>query len=165
MFCPRCGQQLASQSTRFCANCGLRLEGVSYLLTNDGVLPHQNIALPSEPTQRQREMRRGAKVFFASFVSLPLFAAMCGITNDPVPLLPTITLFIAGICWMLYARIFCDNNAPANSKASPLQQASPPIHFPTPQPIVPPIKTAEIEPPHSVIEHTTRQLRKEKQRQ
>ncbi len=162
MFCPRCGQPPASQAIRFCAHCGLRLEGVSYLLTNDGLLPQQSVAPPSEPTLKQREMRRGAKLLFSSFISLPLFAALCVIPDNPVPLLVPITLFIAGICWMMYAKFFCDATLPPQ-KSLPIQPLSQPVYFPPPQTHakIPPVRTAEIEPPHSVIEHTTRQLVKE----
>ncbi|HEX4950107.1 MAG TPA: zinc ribbon domain-containing protein [Blastocatellia bacterium] len=166
MFCPRCGQQPASQSIRFCANCGLRLEGVSHLLTNDGLLPHQITPPPPELTLKKREMRRGAKLFFASFISFPLFALLCAIPNNPVPLVVPLTLFIAGISWMLYAKFFCDDT-PLSQPTVALQSTAQPTYFPPPQshaPIPSAVRTAEIEPPHSVIEHTTRQLVREKQR-
>ena len=166
MFCPRCGQQPASQAIRFCANCGLRLEGVSYLLTNDGLLPSQTIAPPPEPTLKQREMRRGVKFLFSSFVAFPLFFALCFIPDNPVPLLAPATLFIMGICWMMYARFFCDNTT-APQKPTPIHASLQPAYAPPTQQhaAFPPIKTTEIEPPHSVIEHTTRQLGREKQPQ
>lgn len=168
MFCPRCSQQPASNAIRFCANCGLRLEGVTHLLVNDGFLPSQVVAAPSEPTLKQREMRRGAKLLFSSFISLPLFAALCAIPEHPAPLIVPFTLFIAGICWMMYAKFFCDETTLVHKKALPIQQHSQPVYFPPAQThaaIPPTVRTAEIEPPHSVIEHTTRQLLKEKQRQ
>ncbi len=168
MFCPRCGQQPASTAIRFCANCGLRLEGVTHLLTNDGILPNQIAPTPTEPTLKQRERRRGAKLLFSSFISLPFFALLCAIPDNPAPLVVPFTLFIAGICWMLYAKFFCDDHTPATKKALPIQQPSQLVYLPTAQPhaaIPPAVRTAEIEPPHSVIEHTTRQLMKEKQRQ
>ena len=168
MFCPRCGQQPASTAIRFCANCGLRLEGVTHLLTNDGILPNQIAPTSTEPTLKQRERRRGAKLLFSSFISLPFFALLCAIPENPAPLVVPFTLLIAGICWMLYARFFCDDHTPATKKALPVQQLSQSVYFPTVQPhaaIPPAVRTAEIEPPHSIIEHTTRQLVKEKQRQ
>ena len=168
MFCPRCGQQPASTAIRFCANCGLRLEGVTHLLTNNGILPNQIAPTPTEPTLKQRERRRGAKLLFSSFISLPFFALLCAIPENPAPLVVPFTLLIGGICWMLYARFFCDDHTPATKKALPVQQPSQSVYFPTVQPhaaIPPAVRTAEIEPPHSIIEHTTRQLVKEKQRQ
>jgi hypothetical protein len=140
------------------------LEGVTYLLTNDGILPNQTAALPPEPTLKKRELRRGAKIFFASFIALPLFGALCELVHSPAPILFPLTLFIAGICWMLYAKIFCDDS-PVPQKASPVQHLPQPVYVPPAQSPLPPVRTAEIEPPHSVIEHTTRQLIKEKQRQ
>ena len=83
MFCPRCGQQPATSTIRFCASCGLRLESVTHLLMNDGHLPHQITATPTEPTLKQRERRRGAKLLFASFISLPFFALLCAIPEHP----------------------------------------------------------------------------------
>lgn len=167
MFCPRCGQQPASQAIRFCASCGLRLEGVSHLLANDGLLPHQVPSPPPELTLKKREMRRGAKLFFASFISFPLFALLCAIPDNPAPLIVPVTLFIAGVCWMMYAKFFCEET-PLPAATLPMQQASSPSYYPpmsshTTMPSA--VRTADIEPPHSVIEHTTRQLRPEKQRQ
>ncbi|MBL8206280.1 MAG: hypothetical protein JNM09_18735 [Blastocatellia bacterium] len=166
MYCPRCGQQPASNAIRFCANCGLRLEGVSYLLANEGTLPTQAPTAPTAPTMKQRDMRRGAKFLLSSFISLPLFALLCAIPENPAPLIVPITLFIAGICWILYAKIFGDDTS-LPQKAKPLQQNLQPVYFPPAQShtALPSIRTAEIEPPHSVIEHTTRQLKPEKQRQ
>lgn len=163
MFCPRCGQQPVSNAIRFCANCGLRLEGVSYLLTNDGVLPSQSVVLPSGPTMKQREMRRGAKILFSSFISFPLLVALSIASDGPGPILIPLTLFIAGICWILYAKFFCDDHLPWPQKSLPVQPNSHPVCLPQApsQVSIPPIRTAEIEPPQSVIEHTTRQLIKE----
>ncbi len=165
MFCPRCGQQPASHAVRFCASCGLRLEGVTRLLANDGFLPEQVVETPSVPTLKQRERRRGAKLLFSSFISLPLFAALCAIPDNPVPLLVPITLFIAGVCWMMYAKFFCDDTPISPQKSLPIQSPPQPIYFPPQQThtaLPPAVRTAEIEPPHSVIEHTTRQLGREK---
>ncbi len=167
MFCPRCGQKPASPVVRFCASCGLRLDSVAHLIANDGFLPAPSTEDPAIPTLKKREMRRGAKLLFSSFILLPLFAALCAIPDNPVPLLVPITLFIAGICWLLYARWFCDDKVPTPKKALSTEAYPQPVYFPPTQahPVSqlppPPVKTAEIELPHSVIEHTTRQLMKE----
>jgi hypothetical protein len=165
MFCPRCGQKLASNAVRFCANCGLRLEAVTYLLANDGHLPGPMTPEPAVPSLKKQEMRRGAKLLFSSFISFPVFFALCFIPENPAPLLVPATLFVTGICWLLYARWFCDDKTPAPKKALP-ESLSQSVYSPFAQThsasqLAPPIKTAEIEPPHSVIEHTTRQLIKE----
>lgn len=165
MFCPRCGQKPASHAVRFCASCGLRLDGVAQLIANDGLLPAQTPAAPPAPSLRQVEMRKGAKTLMYSFVSFPLFFALCFLPNNPVPLLVPATLFIAGVCWMLYARLFCSDQP--TPQALTTEAYAQPIYFPPaqphpPTPLPPPsIQTAEIEPPRSVVEHTTRQLVKE----
>jgi hypothetical protein len=130
------------------------------LVANDGVLPGQIAALPPEPTLKKREMQRGAKLFFSSFIALPLFGVLCALFRSPAPILFPLTLFIAGVCWMLYAKIFCDDT-PMPHKSLPLPNSTP-VYVPPAQTVLPPSRTAEIEPPPSVIEHTTRQLRREK---
>jgi hypothetical protein len=67
---------------------------------------------------------------------------------------------------MLYARWFCDDKVTAPKKVLPPELYPQPIYHPPVQAhpvsqLAPPSKTAEIDPPHSVIEHTTRQLVKE----
>lgn len=39
MHCPRCGQQQVSTETKFCSRCGFQLGLVAELLTHDGFLP------------------------------------------------------------------------------------------------------------------------------
>ncbi len=164
MFCPRCGQKPASNAVRFCASCGMRLDGVAHLVANEGILPTQTAPVPATPTLKQREMRKGAKILISSFISFPLFAALCAIPENLAPLIVPITLFIAGVCWMLYARLFCEDRPTITQKVLPTETYAQPVYFPPAQASQlppPPVKTAEIEPPHSVIEHTTRQLIKE----
>lgn len=167
MFCPRCGQKPAAHAVRFCASCGMRLDGVAQLIANDGFLPAQNVSEQPAPSLRQEEMRKGAKTLMYSFVSFPLFFALCFIPNNPVPLLVPATLFIAGACWMLYARLFCSNQPVTTKKLSSPETYTPPVYFPpvpvhSPSPLPPSaIQTAEIEPPRSIVEHTTRHLVKE----
>ena len=39
MFCPRCGQEQASENIRFCSRCGFLLDTIAEVLANGGVLP------------------------------------------------------------------------------------------------------------------------------
>lgn len=39
MYCPRCGQQQASDITKFCSRCGFQLGLVGELLANNGFIP------------------------------------------------------------------------------------------------------------------------------
>lgn len=55
---------------------------------------------------------------------------------------------------MIYARLFGEDLVPVTKKILPVEQAPHPVYFPPAKVI----KTAEIDPPYSVTEHTTRQF-------
>lgn len=46
MYCPRCSHQPASDGLRFCPNCGFRLDAVTELLTNDGIVAKEETPQP-----------------------------------------------------------------------------------------------------------------------
>src|SRR5262245_52541436 len=108
MFCPRCGNQPASDRVRFCPSCGFRLDGVADLLTRDGVptnilnVPPTNIPQSSEPSERRKGIRRGAKMVFISLGMLAPIGAFTLAIDEPGPLFLPLTLFLAGIFWMIY---------------------------------------------------------------
>src|SRR5215475_12717663 len=119
MFCPRCGNQPASDRVRSCPTCGFRLDGVVDLIARDGAPPGlpnitQTRSLQSgEPSERKKGIRRGAKlVFFSLAMFLPLFG-ICFLVDSPGPLFLPASIFLAGIFWMIYFRLFGDENAPA----------------------------------------------------
>src|SRR5262245_62308479 len=89
MYCPRCGNQPASDRMRFCPSCGFRLDGVADLLARDGVPTGALNALRSgEPSERKKGIRRGAKmVFFSLAMFLPVLGFSIGVVNSPGPLL------------------------------------------------------------------------------
>ena len=166
MYCPRCGNQPASERVRFCPSCGFRLDGVSDLLARDGVptnmlnVPSTIIPQSAEPSERRKGIRRGAKLLFFSVVLfLPVLAWSIAI-DHPGPLLLLSTLFLAGIFWMLYYRLFGDERPPAPRQTQPVYFGPPPqqAYFPQQQSV--PAYRGPVEPPkeHSVIEHTTRSL-------
>src|SRR5262247_4068380 len=112
MFCPRCGNQPASDRMRFCPSCGLRLDGVADLIARDGVpagasnAPQVNALRSGEPSERKRGIRRGAKmVFFSMGMFLPVFG-FCFLVDSVGPLILPATIFLAGIFWMIYYRLF-----------------------------------------------------------
>jgi hypothetical protein len=109
MFCPRCGLQLPV-NLRFCSRCGLRLDGVALLLANDGApaQPDQTPGHDGAPSNRKR-MRQGAKLMFLSGVVTPLFFGLCVLSDSPAPLILSFTIFLAGLAWMLYFRLFGDS--------------------------------------------------------
>jgi hypothetical protein len=123
MYCPRCGQQ-ALDEVRFCSRCGLRLDAVTTLLDNDGL-----IAWPAPESQagevsvRQKGKRLGVKLIFSSIVMLP-FALALGFARDvdsPVPLLVPLTIFLMGLMRLLYSVIFEEEHSPSKQRSRPLK--------------------------------------------
>jgi hypothetical protein len=170
MYCPRCGNQPASDRVRFCPSCGFRLDGVADLLVRDGVpgaslnTPQTNALRSGEPSERKQGIRRGAKMLFFSLAMFLPVIGFCAVVEHGLPLILPGSLFLAGIFWMLYYRLFGDENAPA-----PKIRPEPPYFGPPPQNAsLPPQQSvpvyrspAEPQKEHSVVEHTTRSLERQ----
>ncbi len=166
MYCPRCGNQPASDRVRFCPSCGFRLDGVSDLLIRDGVpanvipVPQPYIPQSAEPSERRKGIRRGAKlIFFSMVMFLPMMAWSIAV-DHPGPMLIFATMFLAGLFWMLYYRLFGDERTPASSPPQTAQFGPPPQNAYLPPHQSVPVYRSPVESPqeHSVAEHTTRTL-------
>jgi hypothetical protein len=149
------------------------MDGVVDLIARDGVpagypqIPQTNSLQSGEPSERRKGIRRGAKlVFFSMAIFLPILAFAIAENEGGVLVLP-LTLFVAGILWMIYYRLFGDERPPA---PKPVQQpyfGPPPQHsslasLPPQQSV--PVYRSPVETPkeqHSVVEHTTRSLEKQ----
>lgn len=170
MYCPRCGNQPASDRVRFCPSCGFRLDGVADLLARDGApaglsnIPQTNALQSGEPSERKRGIRRGAKMVFFSLGMLAPVGALSIVTDEPGPLFLPLTLFLAGVLWMIYYRLFGDENAPTpKSRPEPPYFGPPPQNASLPPPQSVPVYRSPVEAPkeHSVVEHTTRSLERQ----
>ena len=165
MYCPKCGLQ-ASDEVRFCSRCGLRLDGVTALLDNEGL-----IALPTNELQagkvsaRQKGIRLGVKLIFFSIVLFPpLFAiALSRHVDSPGPLLVPLTVFLIGLMRLLYSVIFEEEQTPAKQKpqysqARPFKQNM--MLSPPPDAVAASkrVKTADMLHPPSITENTTNLL-------
>jgi zinc-ribbon domain len=170
MYCPRCGNQPASERVRFCPSCGFRLDGVADLLVRDGVpaghlnIPQINLIQGGEPSERKKGIRRGAKmVFFSLAMFLPVLG-FCAFIENGVPMLLPASTFFAGIFWMIYYRLFGDEHTPApKSRPEPPYFGPPPQNASLPPPQSAPVYRSPVEAPkeHSVVEHTTRSLERQ----
>src|SRR5438093_6058046 len=73
MYCPRCGQQQASDSMRFCARCGFPLEGAMALLAHNGMLPRYEIpGAETKISARRKGVKQGALLMLIGAVLVPL---------------------------------------------------------------------------------------------
>jgi hypothetical protein len=163
MFCPKCSQP-ASDEVRFCPRCGLSLAGLAaYVAGNDLRPAGPEEARAAELTAGRLGTRRGAKLMFLSVVLFPIFFGLCLLVGGPVPLFVPLTVFLAGLVMLVYARLFGDDLLPSRSTAArgDLNAAGgrpalgAPQFVPTPHLGWQRANTSEIAQPPSVTENTT----------
>jgi len=143
---------------------------VADLLARDGVpanspnVPQTNALRSGEPSERKQGVRRGAKMLFLSLGMLAPVGGLSIATHEPGLLFLPLTLFLAGIFWMIYYRLFGDVNAPApKSRPEPPYFGPPPQNASLPPPQSVPVYRSPVETPkeHSVVEQTTRSLERQ----
>ncbi len=167
MFCPQCGQQ-SSDEIRFCPRCGLSLAPHAALLSVGNTAARGAVAAQGPPVRSAKrvQMRRAAKLMFFSVVLFPLFLGLSIATDGPVGLLFSLAMFLGGLAWMVYAKLFGDDSPYVPRQASrrdlkaggerpalDAQQFAPASLFDRQR-----ANTAEILQPPSVTEHTTKLL-------
>jgi hypothetical protein len=176
MFCPQCGQQQISGEMRFCSRCGFPLGGVIQLLASGGMIATTSDAGTSSKqlSPRRRGYRQGALMLLIAMIATPIMAilAEAGLPEILIPL-TAILFFWGGIIRMIYARIFEEATVgaaqdippayipptgPAQFGAGAPQSALPPQRSVPVSNWRQPTNTAEIVPPASVTENTTRLL-------
>lgn len=168
MFCPRCGQQ-APEEVRFCPRCGLPLTPHAALMA--GAQPVATVPLAGQPpalTKKRVSTRRAAKLLFFSVALFPFFIMMSIAADEPGPLIVPFLLFMVGLAWWSYARLFGeetphvprksrkDLRAGADTPALGAPQFVPASSFNRQR-----VNTAEISQPPSVTEQTTTLLEKD----
>jgi hypothetical protein len=141
MYCPKCGRQQISNQVRFCSSCGFQLNAVTDLLVNNGSLPAQQSAASGRlPFMQRKGMRFGAKLMFLSVVMMPLIMAISITLDSPAALFIPVSVFLAGLSWMVYHRIFeheakieggnqnLIGNPQFNQALPPMQETGEPIY-------------------------------------
>lgn len=176
MFCPQCGQQQISGEMRFCSRCGFPLGGVIQLLASGGMVAATSDAgvTSKQRSPRRRGYRQGGLMLLIGMIVTPLMGILTEVGFPELLVgLTAILFFWGGIIRMIYARFFEDATAYAPQGIPPAYIAPyGPVQFSAgapqsalpPQRSVPvsnwrqPTNTAEIIPPASVTENTTRLL-------
>jgi hypothetical protein len=186
MYCPRCGQEQASSEMRFCSRCGFPLGGVTDLLARGGVPATTQTPLAGKTvpqvrglSPRQIGTRQGIMLMLSSLLVVPVIAILShnifGWQGLIIPLAALVT-FVGGLLRIIYARLYEDDTPEMLPEAQPAYNA-PPAHLSArarvsalpPQQSVPApdfaprrANTAELVPPPSVTENTTRLLDEDK---
>ena len=166
---------------RFCSRCGFLMEGVMYLLGNSGMLPHLDSG-EQKVSKKRKGVMQGVIVFLAGILLVPVFGVMAGFSDGRISevfgffaALTAVICFIGGLLRILFAAIFEEGAKPQPYIAAPsyVQPAVPPAParvaaLPPPavntQPWRQRPETAEIVPPTSVPDHTTKLLEKSEEK-
>lgn len=165
MYCPRCSQQQTSYQVRYCPGCGLQLDSVIELLSNNGVpLTQQPESCRKVPRFGRKGVLIGGKVMFFALFLLPVAMVMSIGADSPGPLaLPFIT-FLVGLAISLYTFLFGKDRPDFRNIQYSVASGKRRLDLPSPQinPIpaeyTRPVNTAEMMRPLSVTEHTTKLL-------
>ena len=118
MFCPRCGQQQASEEIRFCSRCGLQLDALAEFVESNGRLAVQDAAedLPVL-TPRQRGTRKGILILVAGLIFSVVALMLTAAKNDfGLLLIPAFFVFIYGVMRVLYGMLLEDDAARKKSE-------------------------------------------------
>lgn len=164
MHCPNCGQSQSAEEVRYCSRCGLSLWELARWLKDGANPPWNPIQSNSELSPRRKGIRRGAKLMFISGVLFLFTLVLALAVEGPELLMIPFTIFVAGLSWALYSRLFADAE-PAVKKQTPAQLYRANEYLPPAQVNSAPVlrarepNTAEIVQPPSVTEYTTNLLR------
>jgi len=168
MFCPNCGQQQASDETRFCPRCGFQLGVVKAALAAAGEEARSGVSRAPDPARRKKDLTTGAALMFA----FALFVAAVTVELPPGHSNRIVALFVA---WLLLTllinlrpllRYFFGGGAPAEGAraasqltGAPRGSALPPARaVPAAETVGRRLDTAEVAEPPSVAERTTNLL-------
>src|SRR5258707_8157117 len=137
MFCPRCGQQQATDALRFCSRCGFPIEGAMMLLANGGMLPQYPLLEGEQKiSPRKKGVKQGALLFLLGVVLVPILAVFTSFAPGRLgnmfeffTILSALLCFTGGPRRIPFAPIFVEG-APTPPVVPPASCLSPPT--PTP---------------------------------
>src|SRR5947209_17042224 len=138
MFCPRCGQQQATDSMRFCSRCGFAMEGTMHLLAHNGMLPqYQPPGTEKTVSARRKGVKQGALLMLIGCLLVPLLGVfssfapqMIGRAFEFFAAATAILCFVGGPLRILYAAIF-EEGAPKYHFSIPPSYPMPAMPPPT----------------------------------
>jgi hypothetical protein len=153
------------------------MEGVMHLLANSGILPQVESG-ESKISKKRKGVMQGVVIFLAGVLIVPLFGTMSAFSDGRISdvfaffaAMSAIICFVGGLLRTLFAAIFEEGAKPRPYTTAPSYM--PPVMPPAParvSALPPPAvntqpwrqrpETAEIVPPTSVPDHTTKLLEK-----
>ncbi len=183
MFCPRCSQEQISDEIKFCSRCGFPLALVSEVLRYDGFLPQLAELNKGKNFFSRRNGLIFALFWFMFFVLIMTpFFGIVGI--DELAGMSAVLGTMGGLILVISSFVFLKNqprNAEfynqempnnkvkklfqanrSNQTALPPQQSQPAQNYVSPANSWKAPDTGDLVQPHSVTDHTTKLLQKEK---
>jgi hypothetical protein len=181
MHCPRCGQQQISAEIKFCSRCGFQLNLVSELLQHNGILPE---LAELQKNKKWLTRKNALKFSLAWFLILTcILTPICGIAGiDEGSAFFAILGTMGGLIMMIFSFLLLPKEQKYYQNENVLQSANQAAQFTgannyqaalppqTSQPVenyMPPAgswrapDTGEFAKPGSVIENTTKLLKKD----
>src|SRR5687767_2619916 len=157
MYCPKCGKRQLSDEVRFCARCGLALEPARKSLTAvGGAIAEQKSGL----SPRAKGVLQGIAIVPAGIGAMAVidifYEAVGAGMMAPLYTMLTIVVLVA-VMRLLYALFYESGPRPATSATVPATPRQNELNA-AGNPASMPAATGEMALPHSVTEHTTRQL-------
>lgn len=182
MHCPVCGQKQINTEIRFCSRCGFLLSDVAEIVANNGISPYKIAnSLEKKDSPRKRGIKFGGMIMLVGcLLVVPIISILFPFLKFPPFIIPlaAILSFMGGLLRIIYAFMFESNmveyvpygtdssdlsskyiKGNASQNALPPQQSIPISDF------APPAgswrETKDLVQPPSVIEDTTKFLKKE----
>ncbi len=178
MHCPRCGQQQVSEETKFCSRCGFPLSLISEILAHGGFLPQLAELYKSKKWMTKKNGVVFSIMWMIFFVLI--MAPFWGIVNvDELAAVSAVVGIFGGLMLLIGSLVFLKSSNAGSFPANELPTANinalhgagarglPPQQSQPAQSYVPPVNswkapdTGEFSRPGSVIENTTKLLKKE----
>jgi hypothetical protein len=128
MHCPKCGQEQASEETRFCSRCGFLLSGIARVVANDGAIP-ASVTPPvwKGSSPRRRGVLQGLFFFLLSFLIIPLIVMITIASNsEPYAVVIAAVIFtMGGMLRAAYALMFESPYPKGHLPAAPSEGSEP----------------------------------------
>ncbi len=182
MYCPRCGQQQATDSMRFCSRCGFAMEGTMQLLAHGGILPVYQTGQKTR-SRKFKGVMQGVVILLLGILVVPILGVFTSFAPGRLSNLfefftaiAALLCFLGGPLRMLFAALFEEGAPPTHFTAQgnyKVPAAVPSAHVSAlpPQPAANPASqwrqrpdTGELQPRASVTDSTTQLLDREPKR-
>jgi len=138
----------------------LLLNLIAEITANQGMPLGEEPAAALRKPSRPRGLRIGIIIMLIAMVLTPLFLGLSVVSDGPAPLLFPLTVFLTGLCFVLYAKAFKDDGPPPYIN-QPFQMKPPNAQLllsPDKHPVdvgSRRVKTADMAEPPNVTDHTT----------